>query len=366
MKTRLSFLVYFMLLAKINFGQIEINFENTLIIGEKCRELELILPVEVEIKNLGSDKIEEEAIISFDKSRTIGNNPTQISDSDFSKIEIRNNILSFKIESKKEKIKTFYIFVNKEVSIKSDKVLHIDFEIRGTAKKTIQIKLKRGNDITYTLSDYMSNDNLKINPVSKVESNNNLLTIYGIRNNNISKIDVQLEPGNALAIWEWSSIFNAIHWTPIPLSLTTVPFKIRPELTLQNGSLLFEETASSGLSNIGFNLDLAKIKLERYFSTGKKSTHKLSLGFWAAPSVEEMDSDNTLGYLAVGEKSKQLFLSTGVTIAYSYNDISFIFIPRGWDLNTSTIGDNWIYDNEPWWGFGIAVSPKIFASVLNK
>src|SRR5690606_25221289 len=110
----------------------------------------------------------------------------------------------------------------------------------------------------------------------------------------------------------------------------------------------------------------AKYQVTRYFSTARKSTHRWSIGFAATPSVEELDSKTTSGTLAADEKSKQLFISTAITIAYSYNDISFIFTPAGRDMGTSSIGKDWIYEGERWWGFGIAVSPKIFSTVLNK
>ena len=52
--------------------------------------------------------------------------------------------------------------------------------------------------------------------------------------------------------------------------------------------------------------------MKRYFPTGKKSTHKFSLGFWVAPSVEELDfvfNNGANGWLGKGigkiEKSKQ-------------------------------------------------------------
>jgi len=43
------------------------------------------------------------------------------------------------------------------------------------------------------------------------------------------------------------------------------------------------------------NLEVAKRQIDRYLATGKKSTHRFSLGLWVAPSVEELDSVYTFG-----------------------------------------------------------------------
>jgi hypothetical protein len=134
----------------------------------------------------------------------------------------------------------------------------------------------------------------------------------------------------------------------------------------------FGTNTIAGLSNLGFNLDLGKYQIDRYFSSGKKSTHKFSIGVWAGPSVEELDSVYTNGGKgALGTvpgksaTSKQFFVSTGLTISYSYNDISFVIVPLGKDFATSSLGKEWIYNSEWWWGFGIALSPKIFGAILN-
>lgn len=364
MKTKLFTIALFILLTRICHGQINGQFTNTSIIGEKWKDIELVIPIEIKLTNTDNKLNEGTVNLSLDKSKTIGNDKTQISSTDFEKIEIRNNSQQYLINKNGIK-KTFYIVIKKDLEIKNAKSLFVNLEIENRVISKTEIQIKRGNDITYTLNDYLNNPDLKLDYVSKVESNNNILTVYGYKNSNSSKINVLLEKEKVLAINEWSSFWNSKHWKPLPLSITTIPFKIRPERTIQD-TLVFNKFATSGISNIGFNLDITKFQMDRYFSTGRKSTHKFSLGFWAAPSVEELDSMSTIGYLAKDIKSKQLFISTGITISYSYNDISFVFVPLGLDINTSIIGKNWIYNKQPWWGFGIAISPKIFSTILNK
>jgi hypothetical protein len=219
---------------------------------------------------------------------------------------------------------------------------------------------------TISLKDYLNPKlGLELQETIKVESNDNVLTVSGYDyEDNFVKRKIILERNKILPVSTKSYFFNSRHWKPIPFSIITVPFKIRPEIKLDEE--VKNSIASSGITNIGLNLDLAKYQLDRYFASGKKSSHKFSLGVWGAPAVEELDSISTRGFLPKGKISKQMFLSTGLTISYSYNDVSFVFVPIGLDFGTSTIGKNWIYNKRRWWGFGIAISPKIIATIFNK
>lgn len=374
MKAKSQFtLILLLLMTKVTLGQLNISFTNDSIVGEKWRDVELIIPVEIKLKNVGNNSINGTVEFSIDNSKTIGLDATQISSSEFANIEIRNYQQQFTVDKKKTSIATFYMVVKKDLVIIGEKDIYINATTNGNTAAA-KVTLKRANDITYTLNDYINNDNLKLNYVTKVESNNNTLTVYGYKDNNHSKINLMLESHKAFAVNEWSFVWNSKHWKPFPISLTTIPFKIRPGLSFVNRDSInnpidttnFKSQATMGLTNIGFNIDLVKFQMDRYFSTGRKSSHKFSVGFWAAPSVEEMDSVTTRGFLEKNEKTRQLYISTGLTISYSYNDISFVVVPIGIDIGTSTVGKNWIYNGQLWWGFGIAISPKIFSTIVNK
>ena len=96
------------------------------------------------------------------------------------------------------------------------------------------------------------------------------------------------------------------------------------------------------------------------------ANHKFSLGIWAAPMVEKLNSETTKNYLKDENEVSQFFISTGLTINYTYNNISFSFVPIGFDYATSTIGKEWIYNQKRWWGFGIGLEPKFLQSLMNK
>lgn len=213
---------------------------------------------------------------------------------------------------------------------------------------------------TCTLDEYK---NKKLGYVIEVESKKDILTLYGYDKDDNSKLlerKVKLNRYDVLAINEWSSIFDGYHFKPLYISITTVPFKVRPELDE------FKTNATSGIKNIGLNFDLGRWKTERYFASGKKSTHKFSAGIWIAPSVEELDSIQTRGFLKGSSKSKQLFLSTAFTLNYTYNNITFTFVPIGLDFATSSSGKEWVYNEKRWWGFGIGLEPKFLNSIANK
>jgi hypothetical protein len=213
----------------------------------------------------------------------------------------------------------------------------------------------------YTLDDYSKHH--KLDYIIEVESNKDTLKIYGYDKNDDSNLvcrKVKLNRYEVLGVNEWSWAFSSGHFKPLPVSLTTVPFKVRPKLDE------FKTNASSGTTNLGLNFDLGRWKTERYFATGKKSIHKFYGGIWIAPSVEELDSLQTRGFLKGGSKSKQLFVSTALTINYAYNNLTFTFVPIGIDLATSSTGKEWIYNEKRWWGFGIGLEPKFLNTITNK
>ncbi|MEO2063257.1 MAG: hypothetical protein ABGW97_09765 [Christiangramia sp.] len=207
------------------------------------------------------------------------------------------------------------------------------------------------------LNSYMQN---KLSKVENIESSNDTLSIYGYNSNDKSTMKlriIKLERGEVYAINSWSHLFQLGHWRPMPISLTTIPFKIRPKV--KN----LETSANSGIKNLGLNFDIFHFEMDRYFWNGKKSNHKIFAGIWLAPSVEELNATTTENFLNEDEKSKQLFFNAALTLNYSYNDITFTFVPAGFDFATSSVGEEWIYGGKRWWGFGIGLEPK-FLNVL--
>ena len=220
------------------------------------------------------------------------------------------------------------------------------------------------NKTFYTRDYYLKKENgVKLDYLIKVTSSLDTLTLYGYTtgdNTTLHKRKVKLDKGQVLAVSNWSYFWNPWHWKPIPVSITTVPFKIRPEIDE------FATKASSGLTNVGLNFDFFRWKTDRYFADASKSSHKFYAGIWIAPNVEELDSIQTRGFLTKDTKSKQLFISTSLTVNYSYNNITFSFVPIGFDFATNSIGKEWVYDKKRWWGFGIGIEPKIFSTIANK
>lgn len=207
---------------------------------------------------------------------------------------------------------------------------------------------------TISLKDYFDNTKgYTLSNVFSVTSDKDILTVTGYKRGakNSSSEKIQLEKGEVLGILSHK-------WIQPKISILTIPYKVRRA----TGSL--ETSAYSGLTNIGLNIGMPEIKLDRHFSNGTKSTHSLSLGILIAPTVEELNAINT--NIPTYVTSKQLFLSTGLSLVYSYNNIQLSFVPVGFDFSTSTEGRKWLYDGKSWFGFGIGFDPKIFSPLLNK
>jgi hypothetical protein len=155
---------------------------------------------------------------------------------------------------------------------------------------------------------------------------------------------VALGPTEVLAVSKAS-------WRPY-LSLVTIPFKVRPAIDT------FSQNVQTGLANAGIATNIFNYKLTRYFNSGKQSTHQFGVGILIAPTAEELSPENTNRF--VNKKSKQLFISAGLSLTYTYNDITFVILPVAYDFATTTDGKNYVYNKKNWWGFGVGITTKLF------
>lgn len=325
----------------------------TVEIGEE----EIVIPLEVEIEKKDIGKMPIKIKLTTDDSQTkLSKDAHSIMEP-----EITLDV------NKGKTVRAFYIKVNNNnnnMDFKSNPQIAYNAELTGVSSTVIAsgpliIKFTKSKDQVYSLSDYLNDSMAKLEYVTKVESENNILTVYGyhkLNGNAIVKRKIKLKKGQSFLIGE-----KMITPYKPQLSLLSVPFKVRPKVGELN------TTAVSGLTNLGFNIDFFGYKRDCYYANGNKSTIRISFpGVLLAPAVEELDSILTKGYLKGSSKSKQLFISTGLTLTVAYNNLTFLFVPIGFDFATSKVGREWIYKQKRWWGFGIGVDPKIFAAILNK
>ncbi|QQQ30228.1 hypothetical protein [Chryseobacterium indoltheticum] len=193
-------------------------------------------------------------------------------------------------------------------------------------------------------------DNPYFKIITGVKISNDTITVKGFRENgNFDKFIKKMTLG-----YVYSN--KTVVYYP-KFSLLTLPFKIRPKTNDYSSS------AYSGLDNIGLNIDFSSLQWDKYFSTGRSSSSRVSAGILLAPAVEEMTIENTKNNSA---NKKQLFISTGITLNYSYNKLTFTIVPVGFDFATNTAGKEWVYNKRYWWGFGIGLDLKILENLIDK
>lgn len=333
------------------------------IVAEKAKKTELTIPVEIDVDN---NEKPDTWDLSFDVS--VQDDHTQGADAgNVSKVKLNRDKKKITIKKGEDGFVAFYLIVPEDLEI-SDKMnleVTISWDKGGTPTKAVaKVSIIPAFALAYTLSDYLSDQELKLGNVGKVESANGALTLYGTKDGVLAKRTVSIESGNGYVISEKSNVFTSNHWRPFPLSVITVPIKVRPSVKTKDST--FPAAAVGGITNLGLNLDVFRWQTDRYYTMGRKVSQKFAIGACVTPSVEELDSVAAQGKIKKDAKSRQIFLSTGLTLSYSYNDISFVFVPAGFDWGLTPVGQNWIYQGKWWWGFGIAISPKIFAPIFNK
>lgn len=192
------------------------------------------------------------------------------------------------------------------------------------------------------LSDYLDEELTTIS-VEKSDCGIFKICAHDSNGNYVTRL-VSFRPDQVLPIGKES-------WRPT-VSVITIPFKIRPAVDT------FPQNVQTGITNAGLVINVYNNKLTRYFSSGKSSIHNFGVGILLAPTAEELTPENSQG--AVTQKTKQLFLSAGLSLTYSYGDVSLAIIPIGFDFATTAQGKKFAHNMQPWWGLGIGISTKLF------
>ncbi|MDF2188689.1 hypothetical protein [Paraflavitalea sp. CAU 1676] len=345
--------------------------------AQKYDNEKLIIPIEITL-TLTAGSIPQSAPLSIPIAasfqRTDVPASMELNSGDYGQLLFENlqTSVEFKVKEFQQKV-TVYVIVPAGLSIGSNKAIKLSLTVNGTISVTKQINIEPANDRIYRLNDYMGrNSTIQLDEVTKVTSANNILTVSGYKNGGFTKRQVILEKHQVLGIINYSYIFGNGYFSSTPFSLVSVPFKMRRKLTVPLNKTgtpkdsTYGSTAMSGITNLGVNIDLFKRVTDRYFASGKKSTHKWSIGFLITPGVEELSASLVKDTSIVGDKkSKQFYLSLGLSLSYSYNGLTFFVVPYARDYAFSTIGKQWIYNKERWWGFGIGVSPTVFSQLVN-
>lgn len=141
------------------------------------------------------------------------------------------------------------------------------------------------------------------------------------------------------------------NWTPT-VSLVTIPFKIFP-------STKNTKSQSNGdLDNVGAYLTVHDWKWERFYADEKETKRALGGGVFGAPSVVELDADNT--GIADYKDRNHVYFSVGVAGSFTYGNFTVMLIPLGFDIALSESAKAWKYDGHYWWGFGLGVDTALF------
>jgi len=173
----------------IGFGQ-TLTFENNPISVEKWNETQLVIPIEIEIDNNTAAAISSRLTLAVNNATAVVG--SRLSAADIAKVTIRNNSQLVSLNSGKKTTKTYYVVLDKTLQLTSNQIFFIDATI-GAINNSVQINLQQPNDLPYTLSDYLDNDDLYLDKVQKVESVNNVLTVYGEKNNSFQKRNIALK-----------------------------------------------------------------------------------------------------------------------------------------------------------------------------
>lgn len=278
-----------------------------------------------------------------------------------SKYEILNSEFDFKSLPNNQ---IFNVLIKKDMTENMKRYLFLDIKTyhdtldvnkrnNGKYKKITLVINPLKQTVRQTLEEYYAK---KLFWVTEVKSKEDILLVSGYedaeKTTTKTTKEIKMTKGQVFTINQWG-----LELAP---TLISIPYKVRPSM----GNFPME--TQSGLNSLGVNFAIYGYTRDRYFANNTMSKHKFNIGLWSGPSIEELNSILTDGHLSVDKKTKQLFMSSAVTLTYSYNNITFSFIPVGYDFATSNIGKHFVYKEKRWFGFGIGIDPKLFNFISTK
>lgn len=254
-----------------------------------------------------------------------------------------------------DKVRTWY-FLSPVVQLKPDNGKIIITGFVPERKYGISKKLYEEIYLCYKtkdVADSIKSSSIKTNSLGDTSLKND-------PKSELKSVSVKIPRGKIFKYRKWGTINhpNQRYWSNA-FSLLTTPVKAR------GASGDNPRRTTSGLKNLGINLDFAWQEWHRYYSNGKDIYLRLAFGLLIGPTVEDVKA-NELINSTIDTDTKQLFLSWGITTSLSINDINFVFIPFGMDHATSSVGHSWAFNERRWWGFGIGVDTKALGAIFTK
>ena len=153
--------------------------------------------------------------------------------------------------------------------------------------------------------------------------------------------------------------YGGFSWIP-KVSVLSIPIKFRPAIkyTSKGSQEEIERPQEGGIDikNVNVGLNFFNKRIDRYFSYGTSTSHKISGGILFGLTGIGLTKDNVnIDPNNDFKDVTQLFVSTGLNLSYSYNTINFSIIPIAWDFGLSEPGRSYVYHKKIWFGFGIGI-----------
>ena len=241
---------------------------------------------------------------------------------------------------------TFYIDIPANVSIDKRVRVFFDLMVKDKVVETINVVVIPRINEPISYDDFSDNRKYIMDEIWHAEPSDGLFIVYGEKNNQRVKKKVYPNKSGTFLITDDYYLFSRYYFDSKPVSIITLPIKIRPGFRVDEVS--YDAKNTFGFRNIGINFDLVGGRNRRFDLSGNIKTNGLSLGIMFLASVDEVE---------LGTIENHFFFSSGITISYKLNRLSLIIVPLSFDISNSIPNQrDWVYSGRAWWGAGVGVN----------
>lgn len=151
------------------------------------------------------------------------------------------------------------------------------------------------------------------------------------------------------------SLPTRVLWVPftaVNFGLNTLPFRVRKSVTVDETGAKIPAAGTTAFSlalNVGFTLGWSQV------TTRSLNNYSFTFGAYCGPSTADIKKETVKYPSRLTTAYTAATMTYGLNIIFARNNLGLVFA-YGWESVMGDSGKDWLYNKQPYFGFGVNTS----------